>query len=392
MEPETKLEDSLTYDLTAWAIPYAYDLEAYASPQRINVQTKEAIDFEPSTPDQSAVYAVLANWKDANDVRFLAQLFKKGIKVRHATKSFIHDGQSFERGTLVINRADNRHIGEEYLDMVTAIAAELEVKLHFTESGYTYEGIDLGSNYVPFLQAPKVATIRGDNVGTGGFGEIWHYFEQVIDYPIHVIGSDYASRVDLSQYDVLVLASGGYNGNGLSDAIRDFARDGGKVIAFERAIRIFSSSESSLASAIKGQQKEGPPRKPSPEDQLRRYEDSERQGLSYYSAGSIYRVSVDESHPLAYGQDGETFIMKRSSSTYPYLGSGGWNVGVIKPNSLVSGYVGSQLKTNLNHSLEFGTESFGRGDVVYFVDSPIFRGFWHSGNLLLGNALFLVGQ
>jgi hypothetical protein len=43
-------------------------------------------------------------------------------------------------------------------------------------------------------------------------------------------------------------------------------------------------------------------------------------------------------------------------------------------------------------SLAIGLENQGRGEIIYFVDNPIFRGFWESGKLVLSNAVFMVGQ
>ncbi|MFN9982775.1 MAG: zinc carboxypeptidase, partial [bacterium] len=34
-EPRTKLADSATYDITAWSLPYAYGLHAYATKERV---------------------------------------------------------------------------------------------------------------------------------------------------------------------------------------------------------------------------------------------------------------------------------------------------------------------------------------------------------------------
>jgi hypothetical protein len=41
--------------------------------------------------------------------------------------------------------------------------------------------------------------------------------------------------------------------------------------------------------------------------------------------------------------------------------------------------------------LVFGVEEKGEGHVVYFVDNPLFRGFWENGKLLFGNAVWSVG-
>jgi hypothetical protein len=34
-------------------------------------------------------------------------------------------------------------------------------------------------------------------------------------------------------------------------------------------------------------------------------------------------------------------------------------------------------------------EEYGRGQVVYMVDNPLFRGFWENGKLFFANAVFM---
>lgn len=104
-DPSPVLEDTLTYDLTSWAIPYAYGLLAYALPVRF---PENSISTKPQTPKAAPApvagkpYAYLAEWKDLRDVRFLAELLKSKIKVRNAETEFTLDGRVFAPGTLLI--------------------------------------------------------------------------------------------------------------------------------------------------------------------------------------------------------------------------------------------------------------------------------------------------
>jgi hypothetical protein len=77
---------------------------------------------------------------------------------------------------------------------------------------------------------------------------------------------------------------------------------------------------------------------------------------------------------------------------YELMKEGGWNVGVLKKNSYVTGFAGVKAKERLKDGVVLGVQEIGRGTVVYFADDPIFRGFWENGKLLLSNAVFLVGQ
>ena len=56
--------------------------------------------------------------------------------------------------------------------------------------------------------------------------------------------------------------------------------------------------------------------------------------------------------------------------------------------SPISGFIGHLAKENQKKSLLFGYENFGYGKVIYFVDNPLFRGFWYNGKQIFSNALF----
>ena len=70
----------------------------------------------------------------------------------------------------------------------------------------------------------------------------------------------------------------------------------------------------------------------------------------------------------------------------------GWNVGVIKKDNQVAGFVGNRLKNKIKDGTVIGVRELGRGSIVYFADDPIFRSFWENGKLMFANAVFLVGQ
>ena len=107
--------------------------------------------------------------------------------------------------------------------------------------------------------------------------------------------------------------------------------------------------------------------------------------------GSVFRVNLDKTHPLAFGYGDTYFALIRSSNTFEYLKEG-WNVGVLKKDNYTSGFVGAAIKEKLQDALILGSQPMGDGQVIYMADNPLFRGFWHSGKLMFGNAVFVVGQ
>jgi hypothetical protein len=77
---------------------------------------------------------------------------------------------------------------------------------------------------------------------------------------------------------------------------------------------------------------------------------------------------------------------------YEFLGEGGWNVGVIKQDAPLAGFVGSELRPQIKDVLSVGQLAMGRGSVTLFTDDILFRSFWQAGKLMLCNAVFFTAD
>ena len=111
-EPKSALEDSITYDLTAWSIPHAYGLETYALKEKINTGSNE----KPKTAalnNNIKPYSYLVKWNSMQSLQFLTTLLNQKIKIRYAEKEFETGGQKYAPGSLIITRADNKNKGED---------------------------------------------------------------------------------------------------------------------------------------------------------------------------------------------------------------------------------------------------------------------------------------
>ena len=128
-----------------------------------------------------------------------------------------------------------------------------------------------------------------------------------------------------------------------------------------------------------------------PYDDLKAYENRGRESVRSNIPGAIYKVSLDNTHPLAFGFPNFYYTLKLDDKVYQYL-SNGWNVGVIKKDNYVAGFVGAQAKKKLVDGLLFGVQEMGNGSIVYLADDPLFRSFWENGKLLFSNAVFMVGH
>ena len=104
--------------------------------------------------------------------------------------------------------------------------------------------------------------------------------------------------------------------------------------------------------------------------------------------GAIFKLNIDNSHPLAYGLPDYYYSLKTSSYKYEYMDSG--NVGYLTKDLTVLGFAGANVKRKMKETLVFGAQGMGRGQVIYLVDNPLYRGFWRHGKFLFCNAIFMT--
>ena len=332
----------------------------------------------------------MANFYGFDELKFMAALYNKKIKVRYSLKPFVLNGGNFNRGSLIITRGDNKENESEFDKTVTVAANECQVKLFPTITGLVDSGKDFGSEYTPLVKKKSVALLCGDGTTASSVGEIWYFFEKELNYPITLINTSTTEKFDLKDYEVLILTSGKYTR--IKDTIIDFVKRGGRAIAIENAISVFESEKTtSLAKAIETRTAElklTEKKIKSDDSSLLKkfeFENEKRYKLSENSAGSIYKVKLDETDPYVFGMGKEWFIMKHTAG-YPFLTSGS-NIGYILDKEPISGFAGFKFKEKIKNTLVIGTEKIGAGEVIYITDDPYFRAFWKSGRVLLGNAI-----
>jgi hypothetical protein len=385
-EPKAKLSDSLTYDITAWSLPYAYGLNSLASTSKLNsTSSKKTTVSDVTNVITEGTYGYVTNWNSMKDARYLAALLKDKIRVRYAHKPFTLDGTTHARGSLIITQTDNRN-HKKFVETLTQISNTHQITLTPVQTGFVENGKDFGSGYVRMVSDLKVAMLSGQPTSTLRFGEIWHFFEQQLHYPLAVIDTGDMNRVNFSEYDVLILPDGwGYRGFMTKEklkALKTWVSEGGKLIAMGEAIASLAK-EGGFGIKSKKQEKDST-------KSVRPFDGSERERIQTAITGAIFKTKVDQTHPLAYGYDDSYFTLKLGNDSYDYLTQG--NVVYLEENQNkpVSGFAGSKAQEKIAKTLVFGVENHGRGSVIYMVDNPLFRGFWENGKLFFANALFMV--
>ncbi len=397
LDPKAMLEDSMTYDITAWSLPYAYNLETFASKQGISIDKTFELPTITSNLDKNAKpYAYLATWKSVANVKFLAQLFKNNIRVRTASEPFEIEGKKYAAGTLILTRSDNKRLGDGFDTQLRALAKTYNQEIETVSTGMTTQGYDFGSDKVKILTAPKILMLSGDDVDDNAFGHLWYYFEQDLNYAISILPSDKFKRADLSKYNVLILPNGTYELDiNRLDKIRDWVAKGGHLILLEEANAFVEDQKGfNLSKYANNKDKDMATDQEDKDKTAHRLEDfhnRERNSISDLTPGAIMKLNMDNTHPLGFGFPRYYYTLKTNTLHFQSM-KDTWNVGTTGEKLNINGFSGKNALNKLKNNTVFGVQDLGKGSVIYMMDSPVFRGFWHEGKLLMGNAVFMVGQ
>ena len=386
LEPNGKLSDSLTYDITAWSLPYAYGLDAIASTKE--VASKLVLSDKPVSSEDQNCTAYVFKWNNVSDAKVLVELIKNNIKVRFTNKDFSTENpdRNFTKGSLIVTRGDNFKINDFDKTIVNIANAHGKFTVPIT-SGFSKKGPDFGSRSISLINDKKVAILSGDGTRPESYGAIWYFFEQELKCPIIPINTDHLSWVNLNDYDVLILPNGNYK-NILNESaqkkLTSWVKEGGNVIAINGALRSFANKD---GFQLKTKQK-----LESKTEDIIPYDNKRREYSKQMITGAIFKTDVDHTHPMAFGYNDSYFTLKLNNASYELLKKGNNIAYIREQTNPVSGFAGIKTRESLKKTLVFGEERIGRGSMIYFVDDVLYRNFWENGKMFLVNAVFLVNN
>jgi hypothetical protein len=393
-DPESRLIDSITYDITNWSLPFAYGLESYALTEELDV--KPGYDFTQQTPVLApSAYAYVVRWNSLSECKLLAAVLKEGMRPRFAEHAFTVDGKRYEPGTIVFLRTDHRNV-DGFPDQLIALSREHDILLESLATGFADRGKDLGSSSYRLIDEPKVLTFSGEKVSANEFGQVWHFFEQVLNYPLTVVDIDNLGSVTWSDYNILIMPEGYHSiPENTLKSIQTWVNEGGKVIAIGSALSAFRDKEGFALKRFAETSKEEDIKKAEEKERLQlrleAHQSAERRDISSQISGAVFKAKVDHTHPLGFGLGEYYYTLKTDAVSYEHL-LGASNVVYLEEDMTYFGFAGAKALEKLKNSVVFAVENKGSGAIVYMVDNPLFRSFWENGKFVFCNALFFAGN
>ena len=383
-ETRTKFQDSLFYDVSAWTLPLAFNLDYDETTMSNAGSLVESVAHLKGGVDRKSEYAYLAEWHDYYTPKLLSVLLEKDVRVKVGLKQFQHKGQEFDYGTLLIPVQQQSLNSQELYELINKAAKDAHMSVYSVDTGLN-EGIDLGSNNFDAIDKPKIAILVGSGISSYDAGEIWHLLDTRYHMAVTKLDVNNINRADLSRYNTIIMPSS-YSGLNQSNTkkVKAWVEKGGILISYRYALRWLDRKKLMSLKFKK------------PDDLKAHnitFENRSKFSGAQRIGGAIFNTKLDRSHPINFGIKNEFLPMFRNTTLFLEPSEDSYNNPIQYTSTpLLSGYISEENLEVLGGTVPFKTQRLGRGRIIAFTDNTNFRAFWYGTNKLLMNAIFFSKQ
>lgn len=396
------------YDVTAWSIPFTFGVDAAWTEDTPAVQGT-AVTADATLPTGAvsarAQSAYVFPGGQESSARLALYLLREGFTVGVASQPVLANGSTWPVGTYVVRVQRN---GPTLHDRIGALADSVRAPVTAVQSAFSAgAAVGVGSESVLPLRSPKILLAAGDGVAQPSFGAAWHYLERELRYPVVPVDLGNLGRVNLADYNVLVLPDGSgatmLRRAGDAERIKRWVREGGAIITFGGAAGFLTARDMALTTVSEvGRRAEAdsakdtaprdtvlsPTARPGPPVVSPTAPDSTR---PEFVPGIIARATLDRTHWLTYGYTKDHLPVLVGGAFLKPSRRGDNPVSFLGDSLVLSGFAWpGNTERLLRGSVWAVVENVGRGKVVLFGDDPLFRAFWRGTAGLFNNALLLA--
>ena len=257
------------------------------------------------------------------------------------------------------------------------------IDFHPIKTGFSSQGIDLGSpRFVPLIK-PKIALVVGPGIKAYEAGEVWHLLDWRMDIDLTLLPIEQLDKADLNRFNTLVLVDGEYGKMAATlPKLRTWIETGGSIIAFKKGAKWVSDNHLSKTKF----------KKVDIDSTLRRgYSELDRFQGAQMIGGSIFQTNIDLTHPINYGFMNKNLPVFLNSKNFFERPTNAYSYPVVfEEDPLLSGYISKENLDLVAASPVIIVSKFGKGRIISFGIIPNFRAFWYGTNRLFLNSIFFA--
>ena len=378
-DTQTKFEDSLFYDVSAWTFPLAFNLNYDFLKESFDVN--KLFEKPVGKVSDFSTYGYLIKPHDYNIPAFINYLQEKKIRLKSSSKSFKIKNNFFDYGSILIPVEGQSQKPEKLFNLLTNISNKTGIDVYALSSGYE-DNIGVGSNSFTTILKPKVGLIVGNGVRAYDAGEIWHLFDTRYKIPITKIDIRNLNRANLLEYSHIILPS--YSGKNIDiKKIENYLKNGGNLIAYRSSINWLKENKIINIDFLKNDKYASNVS----------FEDRGKFTGSQVIGGTIFNTKIDKSHPINFGIINENLPTFKNNTIFMKPEKNSFNNPIqYSKNALLSGYISNDNLELLIKSVPFKIKRYFSGKIFLFADNTNFRAFWYGTNRLLMNTIYLSNK
>ncbi len=371
LDPTPVLEDSVTYDITAWNLFQIHGIRAYGVKEKLSSTAWVDDAWKNNSVDEAKVAYVFV--PQSTSTVFINKLVQLNYLVVFNDKGVVFDGKTYAPGHLWVMKKKGNW------DALKKEADQAHVTLVGISTFRSDSGADLGSTHFIQVNATHLAVVVDPAFDVNQQGELAYYLTTKMQIKPTFIPLNQLFRAKILNYTHLIFP----NAKSLElsktqkSQLDDFVRKGGQVILMEKAVNLISEKELALV-----------PKELNDSTDLKTpYEDSERHEISKTLNGNLVVAQLEKSNPLGFRINQDQIILINQAeqlvSIHPK-----WKP-IISTSSKTNyfGFMGNQVKPKLDHSLWMSTYSIGAGNYIWFGFNPLFRAIPNQTTILFENTL-----
>lgn len=382
-----------------------YDVEVATSPSALSVRSTPVPSTYDAQPPARTVgpakVGYLLPWGSAA-VALTVDAVKQGIRVHNVGGAFTLGGRAYPIGTALVRTAGNP---ADLPARMSALATRHGAEVVPIDSAYIDSGTSLGSNDVGFVKSPRVLMAWDQPTSSLSAGWARYVLERRYGQAVTAVRTASLGRVNLHDYDVVVLPSGNYAGqinDQVLNRLKDWIRLGGTLVTLADATRWAATGAAGLLST-NALLKDGKPDVPPPTSNsstptgasatpdFDKAIQPERERPDA-QPGALLRATVDTDHWLSAGQDAETQVVIEGSRVFaPLKLDAGRNVVyyAAKEQLVASGLIWPEGQDLLVRKPYLMHQPMGQGHIIAFAEDANYRAYAEGTMLLFMNAVLL---
>ena len=398
------------YDISAWALPVAFGVEAWWTEDAPAVAGR-LLSLTNGTPLNGEVlpHAIAGGIVEGRDARtaFLwrndrngapklaAQLLQEGYRIAIATEAMQTGATNWPRGTWVARISRNDATMGARID---ALARAAGVEVHGVNTAFPDAAqYGVGSGVVVDLKRPRVAIVADAGISHTSFGAVWWNLEQRYGIKFTPIAAD-ALGGDLTDFNAIIVPSGNLGRLGTGANLKRWVENGGALVTFAGATQWATREDVGLTSVRRIQCEEkkdfkSAPATEAPLDSTRAVASPNTCADALASLpGAHLDIVLDLRNWVTLGMERQRFPVLVGGSSIYGLSKDGGNVAVFPTTGTLrrGGFVfPDNTERLLKGTVFIAQERVGRGNVVMFTSDPMFRGWWRALDRLVLNAVLL---